>query len=76
MKLYKTLCSKTFRETFTEIEDILNLNISDFKKTVFCLLVLDIFLEETYMITLSSRESIMTIRSTLKKNHPQFFEKA
>ena len=75
-KLYKVITSDTFKEAFAEVEDVLELDISDFQKTVFCLIVLDMSLEETYMITLSGRESIMTIRSVFKKNYPLFFIKS
>ena len=74
-ELYNTVNSKAFREEFAIADEILGLNISNFKKVILILIVLEVSLEETYMIVLSSKESIMTIRSAFKKSYPQYFTK-
>ena len=70
--IYEVIQSKKFLTTFSFAKEIVELNMPYFKKAVLILLILDVPIDSIVAILLSSKESIMTTRSALKKSFPQY----
>lgn len=71
-KIYEVMCSEGFLKEFPEFRSIMKLGLSEFKQTVLFILALNINIDDISKILLSNRESIMTVRSYLKRMHGEY----
>ena len=72
-KIYGVMCSDDFLQKFPEFRNIMKLELSDFRRTVLFMLTLGMSVEDISKILLSNRESIMTVRSYLRRVHGEYF---